>query len=99
MLPTNFKDFAIRVIIFEVTFYFIITIFVINIVYAVVVHTFIELRDEVQYINELFNLLCTCISSYSGGKLIGTTNKFVTRSEKSRLPRTQQQDTLFTIKC
>ena len=49
MLPTNFEEFAFRVIIFEVSFYVVITIFGINIVYAIVVHTFIELKDEVQY--------------------------------------------------
>ena len=37
----------------------------------------------------LFNITCEP----------NTQNKlYVTRSEKSRLPRTQQQDTLFTIK-
>ena len=54
-LPDNFKEFAIRVIFFEVTFYIIITIVGINIIYAIVIDTFIELRDEVRtYVDKLF---------------------------------------------
>ena len=47
-LPTNFEEFAIKVIFFNLTFYIIVTILGINIVTAIVVDTFIELREEVR---------------------------------------------------
>ena len=67
-LPSNFKDFAIRVIIFEVTFYIIISIVGINIIYAIVVDTFIELREEVcsqihMYVENYF-VWQVCINMY-----------------------------------
>ena len=67
-LPSNFKDFAIRVIIFEVTFYIIISIIGVNIIYAIVVDTFIELREEVcsqirMYVENYF-MWQLCINMY-----------------------------------
>ena len=47
-MPSNFEEFAIRVIVYEVTFYIVITVIGINILYAIVVDTFIELREEVK---------------------------------------------------
>ena len=46
-LPTNFKDFAPRVIFFEATFYIILTLIGINLFYGIVIDTFVELREEV----------------------------------------------------
>lgn len=64
-LPSNFKDFAIRVIIFEVTFYIIISIVGINIIYAIVVDTFIELREEIWQINRDNKQICFICQIFS----------------------------------
>ena len=60
-MPTNFSDFAIRVIFFEVTFYVFITIIGINILYAIVVDTFIELREEVCIDKNLFHYIAIAV--------------------------------------
>ena len=39
------------------------------------------------------------IRTYNNTYLVYYNNKYVTESEKSWLPCTQQQNTLFTIKC
>ena len=47
----------------------------------------------------LYKTLHVCRASFSDAcQLCHSLTVIMTRSEKSRLPRTQQQDTLFTIK-
>ena len=63
------------------TFYIIITIVGINIIYAIVIDTFIELREEVKmlssHILRMYNCVYIWLYNYSGGKQKGTTNKSV----------------------
>ena len=45
-LPTEFNNAAIRVIFFDLTFFIIVTIIGLNVVFSIIVDTFSELRDE-----------------------------------------------------
>ena len=45
-LPTNFGDAALRSIFFDLTFFIIVTLIGLNIVFGIIVDTFAELRDK-----------------------------------------------------
>ena len=45
-LPMKFKDAALRVVFFDLTFFIIVTTIGLNIVFGIIVDTFSELRDE-----------------------------------------------------
>ena len=45
-LPANIKDATLRALFYDLTFFIIVTIIGLNIVFGIIVDTFSELRDE-----------------------------------------------------